>query len=56
MFWRYLIVTPVGKAQKLIGAVRKRWSTSGDDSVCEICSTLGMSKEDLDMDSDFSFP
>lgn len=43
------------QAQKLIGVVRKRWSTSGDDSVCEICSTLGMSKEDLDMDSDFSF-
>lgn len=43
------------QAQKLIGAVRKRWSTSGDDSVCGICTALGMSKEDLDLDSDFSF-
>lgn len=36
-----------------LGIVKKRWSTSGDDAVCQICSSLeGM---EVDMDEDFNF-
>lgn len=39
------------QAQGLIGEVRKEWSTSGDDSVCPVCSALdGM---EIDMDDEF---
>lgn len=41
------------QAQGMIGTVRKRWSTSGDDGVCDICNSLdGI---EVDLDSDFSF-
>lgn len=37
----------------LLGTVRKRWSTSGDDAVCEICASLeGM---EIEMNDSFSF-
>ena len=33
--------------------MKKRWSTSGDNSVCEICASLeGM---EIDMDAEFDF-
>lgn len=39
------------QAQNLLGIVKKRWCTSGDDAVCEVCASLdGM---ELDMDADF---
>ncbi len=39
------------QAQNLLGEVKKRWCTSGDDAVCEICASLdGM---ELEMDVDF---
>ena len=39
--------------QQLLGTVKKRWSTSGDDAVCAICNSLeGI---EVDMDSDFDF-
>lgn len=35
-----------------LGKCKKRWSTSGDDAVCELCSSLeGI---EVDMDSDFN--
>lgn len=39
------------QAQGLIGEVRKKWNTSGDDSVCTICGALDGSE--IDMDDDF---
>ncbi|MDE7298719.1 MAG: phage head morphogenesis protein [Lachnospiraceae bacterium] len=42
------------QAQKLIGTVRKRWSTSGDDGVCDVCAALEEAGE-VDMDSEFTF-
>ncbi len=40
------------QGQNLIGTVKKRFSTSGDDAVCELCASLeGM---EVDMDSDFN--
>lgn len=39
------------QAQGLIGEVRKEWSTSGDDSVCPVCSALDGTE--IDMDDDF---
>ncbi len=41
------------QAQKLIGAVRKRWSTSGDDGVCDICAAL--EGVEASMDAEFAF-
>lgn len=39
--------------QKLIGEVVKRWSTSGDDMVCSLCSSL--EGVEIGMDEEFSF-
>jgi hypothetical protein len=39
--------------QNLIGNVIKRWSTSGDDAVCRICSDL--EGTEIRMDDDFEF-
>lgn len=39
--------------QGLIGTVKKRWSTSGDDGVCETCNALDGTE--VSMDQDFSF-
>lgn len=37
----------------LLGTVKKRWSTSGDDAVCEVCASLeGM---EIEMNDNFSF-
>lgn len=41
------------QSQNLIGTVKKRWSTSGDDGVCDICSAL--EGTEVDMDSDFAY-
>lgn len=39
--------------QGLLGVMKKRWCTSGDDQVCNICTMLdGM---ELDMDEEFNF-
>ena len=39
--------------QNLLGEVKKRWSTSGDDAVCDICAPLeGM---EIDMDDSFNY-
>lgn len=38
--------------QKLIGITRKRWSTSGDDQVCELCNSLD--GVEIEMDGEFS--
>ena len=41
------------QAEGYLGIVKKRWSTSGDDAVCEICASLeGM---EIDMDAEFDF-
>lgn len=41
------------QAEGYLGIVKKRWSTSGDNSVCEICASLeGM---EIDMDAEFDF-
>ena len=41
------------QAEGYLGIVKKRWSTSGDDAVCEICASLeGM---EIDMDAKFDF-
>lgn len=41
------------QSQNLLGVVKKRWSTSGDDAVCDICASLeGM---EVEMDADFDF-
>lgn len=39
------------QSQNLLGTVKKRWSTSGDDGVCELCNSL--EGVEVDMDSDF---
>jgi len=39
--------------QNLIGIVKKRWSTSGDDGVCDICAALDGTE--IDMDAEFAF-
>ena len=39
--------------QKLIGEVIKRWSTSGDDMVCSLCSSL--EGVEIGIDEEFSF-
>ena len=36
-----------------LGIVKKRWSTSGDDGVCEICASL--EGTEIDMDTEFDF-
>lgn len=39
------------QAQHLLGEVKKRWCTSGDDAVCEVCASLdGI---ELELDADF---
>ena len=40
------------QAQNLIGKIKKRWSTAGDDAVCKICADLD--GEEIGMDADFS--
>lgn len=41
------------QSQSLLGVCKKRWSTSGDDRVCNICASLdGI---EIDMDSEFNF-
>lgn len=38
--------------QNLLGVTKKRWCTSGDDSVCDVCASMdGM---EIDMDDDFN--
>ena len=39
--------------QNLIGTVKKRWNTSGDDSVCDTCAALD--GVEIDMDEEFGF-
>lgn len=39
--------------QGLLGTMKKRWCTSGDDQVCDICKALD--GEELGMDEDFNF-
>lgn len=39
--------------QKLLGKVRKRWSTSGDDGVCMVCGALEGTEAGLDESFDF---
>lgn len=39
--------------QNLLGICKKRWSTSGDDGVCEICASL--EGVEIDMDAEFGF-
>ncbi len=41
------------QAENLLGAVKKRWSTSGDDSVCDICR--GLEGMEISMDEEFDF-
>ena len=41
------------QAQKLIGTVKKRWSTSGDDGVCDVCAAL--EGVEASMDAEFAF-
>ena len=41
------------QAQGLLGVVKKRWSTSGDDGVCSICSSLDGVEVDMDKEFDF---
>lgn len=36
-----------------LGTMVKRWSTSGDDSVCDICNALEGTEVDMDADFDF---
>lgn len=41
------------QAEGYLGTVKKRWSTSGDDGVCEICASMeGM---EIDIDAEFGF-
>ncbi len=40
------------QSQHYIGAVMKRWSTSGDDAVCGICASLEGTEVGLDSDFD----
>lgn len=41
------------QSQNLLGIVKKRWSTSGDNAVCSICSAL--EGVEIEMDADFDF-
>lgn len=41
------------QAAGYLGIMKKRWSTSGDDAVCEICASL--EGTEVDMDSEFDF-
>lgn len=41
------------QSQNLLGIVKKRWSTSGDNAVCSICSAL--EGVEIDMYADFDF-
>lgn len=41
------------QSQNLIGQMKKRWSTSGDDGVCDICAAL--EGVEVGMDDDFQF-
>lgn len=41
------------QAEGYLGNVKKRWNTSGDDGVCEICSSL--EGTEIDMDAEFGF-
>ena len=41
------------QSQNLIGTVKKRWCTSGDDQVCSICQ--GLEGVELEMDKGFEF-
>lgn len=40
------------QSEGYLGVVKKRWSTSGDDAVCKVCSSL--EGVEIDMDSDFN--
>lgn len=40
------------QAQDLLGPVKKRWCTSGDDAVCTLCNSLDGTE--LDMDENFN--
>lgn len=40
------------RQQSLIGTTRKRWSTSGDDGVCELCNSLD--GVEIEMDEEFA--
>lgn len=39
------------QSENYIGTIKKKWSTSGDDRVCDICA--GLEGIELDMDADF---
>ena len=39
--------------QELLGVVKKRWSTSGDDAVCKICASL--EGVEIEMNDSFNF-
>ena len=41
------------QAQGLLGVMEKRWSTSGDDNVCDVCRTLEGTQ--IAMDDEFDF-
>ena len=41
------------QAAGYLGTMKKRWNTSGDDGVCEICASL--EGTEIDMDSEFDF-
>lgn len=41
------------QAAGYLGTMKKRWITSGDDGVCEICASL--EGTEIDMDSEFDF-
>ncbi len=41
------------QAEGYLGTMKKRWSTSGDDGVCEICASLD--GKEIDMDAEFDF-
>lgn len=41
------------QSEGYLGIMKKRWSTSGDDAVCEICASL--EGTEIDMDAEFDF-
>ena len=41
------------QAEGYLGTMKKRWSTSGDDGVCETCASL--EGTEIDMDAEFGF-
>ena len=41
------------QSQNLLGHMKKRWSTSGDSSVCDICK--GLEGTEIEMDEEFDF-